>query len=86
MSSGSIEKDKEEHFLMERNREKPLKLILSEIIIPFSSVIEQQSYPYIYEGDEKIPFQQRHPIYKAMMKIEFEEALRQFWVNKNEKK
>jgi len=35
-------------------------------------------YPDIYEGYEKIPFQDRHPIYKAMMKIEFEQALREF--------
>lgn len=84
MSFGSIEKEKEEHIIIVP--EKPIDIILSEIVIPLSEVMEKKSIPDIYEGYEKIPFSQRHPIYKAMMKIEFEEVLREFILNKKEKK
>ena len=32
----------------------------------------------IYSGEEQIKFNNRHPIYKSLMKIEFEEVLRRF--------
>ena len=32
----------------------------------------------IYSGDEKIQFVDRHPIFKTLMKLEFEEVLRNF--------
>jgi len=32
----------------------------------------------IYSGEETIRFNNRHPIYKSLMKIEFEEALRKY--------
>ena len=30
----------------------------------------------IYSGAEQIPFKNRHPIFKALMKLEFEDAIR----------
>ena len=30
----------------------------------------------IYSGEEQISFNERHPIFKALMKLEFEEVLR----------
>ncbi|MFX0058449.1 MAG: hypothetical protein ACFE85_10965 [Candidatus Hodarchaeota archaeon] len=85
MSSGSIEKEKEDHIIIDITSERSLDHIISEMVIPFSSIMESKSCPDIYEGYEKIPFQQRHPIYKAMMKLEFEEAIREFWSNKKNK-
>ena len=32
----------------------------------------------IYSGEESIGFNNRHPIYRALMKIEFEEVLRSY--------
>ena len=32
----------------------------------------------IYYGEEKIEFKNRHPIFKALMKLEFEEAIRRY--------
>ena len=32
----------------------------------------------IYSGEENIQFNNRHPIYRALMKIEFEEVLRSY--------
>jgi len=32
----------------------------------------------IYSGEETIRFNSRHPIYKALMKLEFEDVLRSF--------
>jgi len=32
----------------------------------------------IYSGEESIRFANRHPIYKSLMKIEFEDILRSF--------
>ena len=39
----------------------------------------------IYNGSEPIKFQERHPIFKALMKIEFEDALRSYHKNINNK-
>ena len=32
----------------------------------------------IYSGEETIQFVNRHPIYKTLMKLEFEDALRKY--------
>ena len=40
---------------------------------------------YIYSGEETIRFNNRHPVYKTLMKLEFEDALRSF-SNKIKKK
>lgn len=82
MSSESFKKKKEENIGFDIFPEKSLEITLSEIVIPFSSFIEKKMCSDIYKGYEKIPFQQRHPIYKAILKIEFEEAVQEFWSNK----
>jgi len=48
--------------------------------------VHLSSFPYsksnqdkdIYQGNERISFQNRHPIYKTLMKLEFEDAIRNF--------
>ena len=49
---------------------------LERIIIPFSTFIPRKSAKDIYTGKEKIPFKERHPIYKAILKLEFEDAIK----------
>ena len=34
--------------------------------------------PDIYSGEETLQFDNRHPIYKTLMKLEFEDVLRSF--------
>jgi len=38
----------------------------------------------IYSGEENIRFDNRHPIYKSLMKIEFEDVLRTFQIKKSD--
>jgi hypothetical protein len=38
----------------------------------------------IYSGTEQIRFNNRHPIYRTLMKIEFEDAMRQYVKKRNQ--
>ena len=38
----------------------------------------------IYTGEETIRFNNRHPIYRALMKIEFEDVLRNYQLKKSD--
>ena len=44
---------------------------IAEIIIPFSEFGETKHTPDLYEGTEKIPFSDRDPEYKNILKDEF---------------
>lgn len=48
--------------------------------IPFSTFIQSKRTSDIYTGYEKIPFEDRHPIYKAILKLEFEDVIKS-WNN-----
>ncbi len=37
----------------------------------------------IYSGTEQLQFNNRHPIYRTLMKIEFEDAMRQYLKKRN---
>jgi len=50
--------------------------VLSKIVIPFSEVIGNATVPDIYAGHEKIPFKKRYPLYRAIMRQEFADAMR----------
>ncbi|MFX0029013.1 MAG: hypothetical protein ACFE8B_07380 [Candidatus Hermodarchaeota archaeon] len=47
------------------------KSIVEQIIIPFSEISSQVKEEYIYIGDEKIPFKERHPVFQTLMLSEF---------------
>jgi hypothetical protein len=59
-----------------------IESVLSKIIIPFSEALGAKGTPDVYLGHEKIPFEQRDPVYKSMMRQEFNDAMRS--VRKNE--
>ncbi|MFX1426687.1 MAG: hypothetical protein ACFFBE_09565 [Promethearchaeota archaeon] len=42
-----------------------------EIIIPFSNFGNSPSPTYIYYGNENIKFNERHPVYKRLLLLEF---------------
>ncbi|MFX0076061.1 MAG: hypothetical protein ACFE96_11500 [Candidatus Hermodarchaeota archaeon] len=46
-----------------------------EIIISRENILSQND---IYSGEEVIQFNNRHPIFKTLMKLEFEDVLRNF--------
>lgn len=52
--------------------------ILPKIIQSYSSFFAINKKPDIYSGEESIPFEHRHPTYKSLMKLEFQDALRHF--------
>lgn len=54
------------------------KLEVSQIINPFSKFSRKLNINDIYSGDEKIPFKSRHPIFKCLLKIEFEDVMREY--------
>jgi hypothetical protein len=51
---------------------------LSYIIKPYSNFLTVNTKPDIYSGEEAIPFEERHPIFKSIMKLEFQHEMRQF--------
>jgi len=57
----------------------------SKIIIPFSEFFNKETAKDIYDGNEKLPFNKKHPIFKSLMKVEFEDAMRDYWSKKGEK-
>ena len=42
-----------------------------EIVVSFSKIESHKSIGYIYNGSEKIPFRQRHPIFQNIFRNEF---------------
>jgi len=54
------------------------KLELSHTINPFSKLSKKVDIRDIYSGNEKIPFRNRHPIFKSILRIEFEDAIREY--------
>lgn len=51
---------------------------LSQIVQPYLKFFAMNKKEDIYSGDETIPFSQRHPTFKSLMKLEFQDALRDF--------
>jgi len=73
-------KEKKEHILSKVNVESIIffRESISCIVQSFASFFGDNENKDLYTGEENIPFNQRHPIFKAIMKLEFQEALRDF--------
>lgn len=76
MSSGITEKEEESEIKIDIRTDLELEYVLSQIIITFTIFLDNNHEPDIYTGHEKISFQQRHPIYKALMRTEFEDDIK----------
>ena len=48
-----------------------LKSIMNQIITPFSNISSQYTEEFIYTGEEKIPFKEKHPVFQVLMLGEF---------------
>ena len=53
------------------------ELDMSRIVIPFSKVFKSFKQPDIYSGDEKIPFKERDPEYRMILRQEFTNILKE---------
>ena len=74
VSSKSIDKDQTN--LNGRDFNGQARVNFKQIIIEFSSFGKSEKIAYIYYGNEKIPFRERHPIYKIIFRNEFAEEIR----------
>jgi hypothetical protein len=73
----NVENEKNEDLNLNRFSDE-----LQKFKIPFSSIFKTNRDNDIYTGNEKIPFKDRHPTYKALLKLEFEEAIK-IWILSN---
>lgn len=71
MISGKLEKRYQE--ITENSYEKISEsdIDISQLVIPFSKVFRNYKTPDIYSGTEKIPFIEREPEYKMILRQEF---------------
>ncbi|MGB5911544.1 MAG: hypothetical protein WBH31_10160 [Promethearchaeia archaeon] len=76
MSSPSIDKEDNEYIKVDNKTHQNFNSVLNDVVIPFSDLIKTRNNQDIYNGNEKIPFKKRHPVFKAFMKIEFEDGIR----------
>ena len=56
--------------------EKPVNF--RNIVINFSEFSKSENLGYIYFGDEKISFRERHLLYQSIIRNEFAENLKEF--------
>ena len=68
-------KEKKEQFF---DIDLEFRKTLSQIVQPYSSLFAIKEKGFIYSGEETIPFSQRHPTFKTIMKLEFQNEMRQF--------
>ena len=78
MGLEASKKEEREPIIVEIVEYNNIKTVLSKMVIPFSEVVGVSSPPDLYSGDERIPFEQRDPVYKTIMKQEFNDAMRYF--------
>jgi len=68
MSSGKLHEFYSEDFYEKHSN---VHFDVSEIIVPFSRLFKKYKSPDIYSGAEKIPFKERNPEYKMILRQEF---------------
>ena len=82
MGLEASKKEEREPIIIEIEEYDNIETVLSKMIIPFSEVMGASSTPDVYLGHEKIPFEQRDPAYKSIMKQEFCNAMRSFKIQR----
>ena len=76
MGLEASKKEGQESIIIKIVEYENIEVVLSNVIIPFSEVMGSSSVPDVYLGYEKIPFEKRYPLYKAIMRQEFADAMR----------
>jgi hypothetical protein len=81
--------------LKEKNRNIPKKFDVNfiqsknsfiKLIVPFSKFMKHLQSEDIYTGEESIPFENRDPLFKSILRKEFSNALKEFYRTINELK
>ena len=83
MGLEASKKEEREPIMIEIVEYDSIETVLSKMIIPFSEVLGASSTPDVYSGNERIPFEQRDPVYKNIMKQEFCDAMRSFKIQRD---
>ncbi|MFX1572627.1 MAG: hypothetical protein ACFFB0_07755 [Promethearchaeota archaeon] len=76
MSSGKLDKDSQEVRVNHHKIVLERSINISQIAIPFSKMSKSYKPIDIYSGSEKIPFKERDPKYKMILKQEFTNTLK----------
>ena len=78
MSLEADKKNKQEPVIVEVQEYDNIKIILSKIVVPFSVIAKELGASDLYSGCENIPFENRDPLYKSVIRQEFADAMRVF--------
>jgi hypothetical protein len=73
MSSQTVERKVLIFLSDDTGADKEDSINFNEIIIPFSNFGSSQNLTYIYNGNEGIKFNERHPVYRRLLLNEFTE-------------
>jgi len=73
MISGKLHELYDENFYKELSEDH---FDVSEIVIPFSRLFRKYESIDVYSGKERIPFKERDPDYKMILKQEFANTLK----------
>lgn len=86
MSSGKIEKFYNDVLKSRYNNSVDHYFSLSNCVVSFSSLSKNKQTSWIYFGNEKIPFKERHPVFRMILRNEFSNAIKEFSRNLNKNK
>lgn len=78
MSSGKIEKFYNDVLKSRYNNSVEHHFSLSNCVVPFSFMSKIKQSSWIYFGNEKIPFKERHPEFRMIFRNEFSHAIKEF--------
>lgn len=76
MNSGKLEEIFQKILNNEYEIDFERKVDISQFVIPFSIIFKNYKTPDVYSGTEKIPFNERDPEYKMILRQEFADFLR----------
>jgi hypothetical protein len=77
----SLETVKEKSLNLSKNSARNLietKNIFIKFFVPFSKLMKNQNQADIYTGEESIPFENRDPLFKSILRKEFSNAIKEF--------
>ena len=78
MSSKAEKKENRDPLFIEILEYDNIEIILSKIVVPFSDFEKFSSAPDLYSGSENISFENRNPLYKSIMRLEFANVMHSF--------
>lgn len=65
-----------QHNIKHNEEEINLNYDISDLVIPFSKIFKKTNPLDIYSGTERVPFKEREPEFKMILRQEFSDFLR----------